>query len=76
MARPVELRADLAPIPAMERAVELIEMAGMPRHEHVQDALRELRSSLRQMRLVADMEKHPDERAGIRAILGADFVRS
>lgn len=49
--------ADLAPEPAMARAVELIEEAGYPRHEKVVEAVRVLRDALRQFRIVEDMRR-------------------
>lgn len=69
----VEVRADLAPMPAMRRAMELIERAGFPMHEDVAEALRVLRRAHAQAGFAADRRDNgPTERELIRGILGAD----
>jgi hypothetical protein len=73
MSRPVKLESRLAPMPAIRRALELIELAGYPMHEHIVEARKVLRMAHQQAEIVADAERPSDEgRTALRGILGAD----
>lgn len=71
MARSICIEARLAPMPAMEKAIGLIRNV-RPIHEDVYEALKTLEAAYRQAEIVANIERHTDQREITRALLGAD----
>jgi hypothetical protein len=53
----LKISTELAPVPALERVLELLILSGFPKSEHIVDAERVIRASLEQARFLADFRQ-------------------